>query len=68
MKNLFYIGLGGLAIYFYLQSRKKQQLSGKQKVQAAGDAAKQIVENTQFFIPDLSDRKLYEQEKKTSCK
>ena len=68
MKNLLYIGLGGLVIYLYLKNRKKQTtITPKQQIAEAGKTAKQAVENSRFVIPDVSDAKQYKQELK-QCK
>ena len=75
MKNLIYIGLGGLIVYIFLKNRNKQILELGQepklnlpgKIKNAGLRMEQAIENSKFSIPDLSDRKQYQQEQKM-CK
>ncbi len=70
MKNLIYLGIGGLVIYLFLQNRKKvmqTKINPRQRIIEAGNKMEQTIENTQFTIPDTSDRKMYEQEQKL-CK
>jgi hypothetical protein len=67
MKNLIYLGLGGLVVYLYLKNRKDKIAENIDPVQKAGKIARQAVENSRFSIPDLSDKKQYQQDLKM-CK
>jgi hypothetical protein len=70
MKNLIYFGLGGLVVYLLIKNKskiKQMASSPKQRIIDAGIEMEQAIQNSKFSIPDLSDRKQYQQEQK-QCK
>jgi hypothetical protein len=70
MKNLIYFGLGGLAIYLFLKNKDKimpMTKNPRQRIIDAGVTMDQAIQNSKFSIPDMSDRKQYQQEQKM-CK